>query len=524
MMMEVQQRLACLSPTQRLSAHPPASSLRQLPTSPLSLPRPAVSTPSLPSGMIIEASLHSSATTPPDSPQQGETVPNGVSEDPETNFSMLDEAQKEKGLPHPFPTQPAEAHPLWGQGSELASSMEEFSQGGMAREGVEEGSASPQQQQSPRENEGAQAPEAAEHALGSEGCYTPPHINAAAAAAAASSLPGGSQESGDRRNRRKQTLEDIVRRIVPSEPDDAYHSEEAEEEAEARMDLVVNRSHVTDDEVDGAPLEISRQILNAQACAESAIKQSLLERYEEGEDMEQEADGPGSGYAPVNFLHPSRKDAEDPKKAPEHPWEESKVAPLDFDYDGAPGEKKPGVTILPKTSLPSHMAPSLAGGLHSSLPMSSNISETAYSPHHFSTAKMGNGWFPGGMPHLFPFSPAGLMDHSMGPKFLPFESKMIADVDKDYLKCNYCERTFRRQKNLENHIENTHQGKGGQRPKREVGDMYFKCTHCPYTTKHQSNLYVHLRIHTGEWGAGRDARNEEGNASNEEDDLIVIRR
>ena len=490
MMMEVQQRLACLSPTQRLSAHPPASSLRQLPTSPLSLARPTVSTPSLPSTMIIEASLHSSATTPPDSPQQGETVPNGVSEDPETNFSMLDETQKEKSLSHQFPAQPTESHPLWSQGSGMANSMEEFSQGGMAREGVEEGSASPQQP-SPRENEAMPAPEVADHVQVPEECYTPP-INAASAP----SMPG-SQESGDRRNRRKQTLEDIVRRIVPSEPDDSYQSEGVEEEMDAQMEMVMNRSHVTDDEVDGAPLEISREILNAQACAESAIKQSLLERYEEGEDMEQEAEGSGC-YTPVNFLHSSRKDPEDPKKEVEHPWEESKATPIDFDYDGVPSEKKPGVTILPKTSHPSHMPPSLAGGLHSSLPMSSNISETAYSPHHFSSAKINNGWFPGGMPHLFPFSPASLMDHPLGPKYLPFEGKMIADVDKDYLKCNYCERTFRRQKNLENHIENTHQGKGGQRPKREVGDMYFKCTHCPYTTKHQSNLYVHLRIHTGQ--------------------------
>ncbi|CAL1533698.1 unnamed protein product [Lymnaea stagnalis] len=74
---------------------------------------------------------------------------------------------------------------------------------------------------------------------------------------------------------------------------------------------------------------------------------------------------------------------------------------------------------------------------------------------------------------------------------------MGENVDKDYLKCQFCERTFRRQKNLENHVENTHQGKGPLKPRRETNDMYFKCSHCPYTTKHQSNLYVHLRIHTG---------------------------
>lgn len=30
----------------------------------------------------------------------------------------------------------------------------------------------------------------------------------------------------------------------------------------------------------------------------------------------------------------------------------------------------------------------------------------------------------------------------------------LQEVEKDYLKCQYCERTFRRQKNLENYIEN----------------------------------------------------------------------
>ena len=81
-----------------------------------------------------------------------------------------------------------------------------------------------------------------------------------------------------------------------------------------------------------------------------------------------------------------------------------------------------------------------------------------------------------------------------------YENKFSTpELEKDYLKCQYCERTFRRQKNLENHIENTHQGKSPIRKKtgETGGDMYFKCNHCPYTTKHQSNLYVHLRIHTG---------------------------
>ena len=107
-----------------------------------------------------------------------------------------------------------------------------------------------------------------------------------------------------------------------------------------------------------------------------------------------------------------------------------------------------------------------------------------------------------GLP-MFPFPP-GPLDHHLPPNFLPFLDKNKFSspqelAEKDYLKCQYCERTFRRQKNLENHIDNTHQGKGPVRRKAETvnGDMYFKCTHCPYTTKHQSNLYVHLRIHTG---------------------------
>jgi hypothetical protein len=114
-----------------------------------------------------------------------------------------------------------------------------------------------------------------------------------------------------------------------------------------------------------------------------------------------------------------------------------------------------------------------------------------------------NGWFPGPYASLpiFPFQQSP-MDPHLPPNLFPFmDGKFPSpqEVEKDYLKCQYCERTFRRQKNLENHIENTHQGKAQTRRKSENGsnDMYFKCTHCPYTTKHQSNLYVHLRIHTG---------------------------
>jgi len=118
---------------------------------------------------------------------------------------------------------------------------------------------------------------------------------------------------------------------------------------------------------------------------------------------------------------------------------------------------------------------------------------------------MNSPFFPGGMPNNLPFGfnpfgPGSPMDSPFARKFMPshFEGKLGDDVGKDYLKCQFCERTFRRQKNLENHIENTHQGNGLLKPRKEATDMYFKCSHCPYTTKHQSNLYVHLRIHTGE--------------------------
>ncbi|CAG5134469.1 unnamed protein product [Candidula unifasciata] len=92
----------------------------------------------------------------------------------------------------------------------------------------------------------------------------------------------------------------------------------------------------------------------------------------------------------------------------------------------------------------------------------------------------------------------GALDPYLVRNRINMEGKMGDTIDKDYLKCQFCERTFRRQKNLENHVENTHQGKGPLKPRRDTTDMYFKCSHCPYTTKHQSNLYVHLRIHTGE--------------------------
>lgn len=138
--------------------------------------------------------------------------------------------------------------------------------------------------------------------------------------------------------------------------------------------------------------------------------------------------------------------------------------------------------------------------------LASNSGDTAF-PHPALMPSKLNGWlhspFNGLGPLPFPTHP---MDRNLAARYLPvFANKFSSPTEgeKDYLKCQYCERTFRRQKNLENHIENTHHGKGPNNTKRKSGDsvqgdMYFKCTHCPYTTKHQSNLYVHLRIHTGE--------------------------
>ncbi|XP_076450181.1 uncharacterized protein LOC143286489 [Babylonia areolata] len=481
MMMEVQPRLACLSPTQRLSVHPSPSSLRPLPPSPLTLPiasPDAVPAPSLAGTMIIETSLRTSATTPPDSPQQGETVPSSMSENPKATFSLPVEAQKDKSFAHEYhQNEHGDGHPLWAQNADLANGVEEFSSCGMAREGVEDGTVSPNQDNAVFEVPKSEAEESMQENIveGSqeqEVCFTAPT-----------------------RNRRKQTIEDIVRRIHPSvEVEEFYPPEDIDDPDPAQMDLPMNRN--SDDEVDGTPLEISHQVSNAQACAESAIKNSLPRNFAEGEEDEMEPEDSSDCYPPDNFLH-QVKPAEQMRPDMEPRWDDPKLeSPVSESSSESAGEKKCGVTILPKTSMPPFTPPSMgAGGLHSSLPMS-NISETAYSPHHFSTAKMGNNWFPGPMGPMFPFSP-GLIDSPMGPKFMPYEGKIL-EVDKDYLKCNYCERTFRRQKNLENHVENTHQGKGGQRPKRENGDMYFKCTHCPYTTKHQSNLYVHLRIHTGE--------------------------
>jgi len=159
-----------------------------------------------------------------------------------------------------------------------------------------------------------------------------------------------------------------------------------------------------------------------------------------------------------------------------------KIRTNDTDKENAAGEN--GIPLPPTSSLEPGSGESV-------------IKQVGHvTPTHSSSNWMGGGPF-NSFP-MFPFqgSPGDMSFSKFGS---PYESKFTTpELEKDYLKCQYCERTFRRQKNLENHIENTHHGKSPQRKKTgDTGDMYFKCTHCPYTTKHQSNLYVHLRIHTG---------------------------
>nr|KAG5688294.1 hypothetical protein BaRGS_017679 [Batillaria attramentaria]KAG5700969.1 hypothetical protein BaRGS_022680 [Batillaria attramentaria] len=388
--------------------------------------------------MIIEASLHTSAATPPDSPQQGETLSStNMPEDIQKDFNMPEDLQKERSMPEDLQKEVNEEHRMWnGNTAEMRDGVEDYSN--LDREGVDGGSASPLPPQlSPKEGQGhgfaSMNNTAADSPKPPSECYTPPS-NAAS-----------SQDGSDRRpNRRKQTLEDIVRRMRTVEPsDDMYESEEEmDEEMDQPGMMSMDASRLPSDEVDGAPLEMRSYLDAAQACAESVIKRTMPGCYADGEEMDQDAERQPQNLERENYLN-MQKDAEAPRVSHKAPTEPK---PTDF---------------MTQNGVPA--------------PRSSESSE------------------------MNEQKSAGMMDHpGLGPKFLPFESKMMPEVDKDYLKCNYCERTFRRQKNLENHIESTHQGKGPQKPKRENGDMYFKCTHCPYTTKHQSNLYVHLRIHTGE--------------------------
>ncbi|KAH3877194.1 uncharacterized protein LOC127871050 isoform X2 [Dreissena polymorpha] len=256
--------------------------------------------------------------------------------------------------------------------------------------------------------------------------------------------------SGERR-RRKPNLEDIVRRMKEVETD--YDSEESEIEEERYVMRGQNEEGM--DEVDGDLAVRTTQLSNTLEHLQNNARSLYNKAINENNNI-------------INKAHDSDVDKEN------HSHEDD-----DMYEDGIP--------------LPANTKPDT--NKENSQSVIKQIGRETPPPHSH-----GGSWMPGqfnGFP-MFPFqsSPPELPFS----KFMsPYDSKFSSpELEKDYLKCQYCERTFRRQKNLENHIENTHHGKSPVRKKSGEGDMYFKCTHCPYTTKHQSNLYVHLRIHTGE--------------------------
>lgn len=272
--------------------------------------------------------------------------------------------------------------------------------------------------------------------------------------------------SGERR-RRKPNLEDIVRRMKEVETD--YYSEDSENDEESNEEGM----HMPDgmDEVDGDLSSVRMPVLANQT---DVFKDGKV--FENGDDKN-EFDRDGSDKIDRelnennNVIEKLRQDELD---------KENKGLNDKVDENGIP------LPVSSKLDMSEHKGESV-------IKQAGHVTP----PHSGNTWLHGNGIF-NSFP-MFPFqtNPAELPFS----KFMnPFENKYSSpELEKDYLKCQYCERTFRRQKNLENHIENTHHGKSPQRKKsgETGGDMYFKCTHCPYTTKHQSNLYVHLRIHTG---------------------------
>ncbi|XP_062609670.1 myoneurin-like [Saccostrea cucullata] len=284
--------------------------------------------------------------------------------------------------------------------------------------------------------------------------------------------PGASpsQSPDKHRSRRKPTLEDIVRRIGHVE-----NSEESdlEGEDEPRTGLMIDMRSAEEreemlreygeDEVDGAPPR------------ESVIASMREQGLSNGLELSTKSEIPNKMISTEEESMLSESSEREVSKSTELPKEKSSEY-LKLEEDRA-----------------------------AQLAQMSALADSLTKPSELTgTPKMNGGWFPGPFASLpiFPFQQSP-MEHHLAPSLFPFmDGKFPSpqEVEKDYLKCQFCERTFRRQKNLENHIENTHQGKTPTRRKTENGssDMYFKCTHCPYTTKHQSNLYVHLRIHTGE--------------------------
>lgn len=276
----------------------------------------------------------------------------------------------------------------------------------------------------------------------------------------------GSPSVNGERRRRKPNLEDIVRRMKEVETD--YYSEESDEE-----DLN-DRSVNCGDEVDG-DVAVRMPLLSSQmGFVNSPTGQP--------KDLEDKSDlsVDGSNREGLGRIGPVNNNTIDKS--------ENDIDKTMSDEDRVKQLNENSIDEQDENGIP--------------LPPSSKSESGDMIRESNITPPKSNGFLHGafsGFP-MFPFQ-HNTPDLPFPPFLSPFENKFSSpEVEKDYLKCQYCERTFRRQKNLENHVENTHHGKSPNRKKPgETGDMYFKCTHCPYTTKHQSNLYVHLRIHTGKY-------------------------
>ena len=81
-------------------------------------------------------------------------------------------------------------------------------------------------------------------------------------------------------------------------------------------------------------------------------------------------------------------------------------------------------------------------------------------------------------------SPSALLNHK----------KYVHEEERKY-KCSYCDKAFKRPKNLQEHIA-THTGQ----------DLY-QCPHCPQTFKVSANMHHHRKkVHPVEWEEGRKNR------------------
>ena len=268
----------------------------------------------------------------------------------------------------------------------------------------------------------------------------------------------GSPSINGERRRRKPNLEDIVRRMKEVETD--YYSDESDEN-----DLN-DRSMECSDEVDG-DMAVRMPLLSTQMGFVNSPTGKQMDSVDKHEldDDESNTEVPDNGAPENNNTVDKTENL-------------NKDSTKGLDENGLKEQDENGIPLPPSSKAESG---DVIREMNRSPPKTNGFLHGAF-----------NG-FP-----MFPFQ-HNTPDLPFPPFLSPFENKFSSpELEKDYLKCQYCERTFRRQKNLENHIENTHHGKSPNRKKPgEGGDMYFKCTHCPYTTKHQSNLYVHLRIHTG---------------------------